>query len=321
MVDTLQGRGHSITWMALANLPYSFYDASVAVDGENVYVTAGGAPSSIIKDVVYCYELGTDKWNTLPKPDHDCGILQMVGGMLVIFGGEHPVNYTVLSKVSTYNKYSKKWFNYIPDMINRRFLPGVTVFQEYVIVMGGLRSLDNYYDSIEMLNWQQQQPSSWIQLSIQLPHPMGAIKPTVSDKHLVIIGHEQKGFRYNTSYQIPLDALKLSYNQQKLESNQWEELPSAPYYFTATVPYSNPPLIVGGDVKNVPTPHICYLDVSKKAWIKIDSLSSARKQVGVAAVNSTTIIVIGGSVKGGSSEANKASSIPTVEIGYILPNN
>ena len=318
-MDALQAQGHSITWMTCANLPYSFYDASVAVDGEAVYVTAGGAPSSITKNVIYCYNIGTDKWNTLPKPGHDCGILQMVGGKLVIFGGEDPVNYTVLNKVSTYNKDSQIWDSHFPNMLNRRFLPGVTVHQEYVIVMGGLSSLDKYYDSIEMLNWQQ--PSSWIEISIHLPHPMGAIKPTISGKYLIIIGYEQKGFRYNTTYQILFDTLRLSYNQRIPQGDHWKHLPNAPYYFTATVPYSNPPLIIGGDAKNVPTADICFLDISKSSWVKVDSLNIARKQVGVAAINSTTIIVIGGSVKGGSSEANKQSSLPTVEIGYILPNN
>jgi len=318
-VDALQAKGHSVTWMACANLPYSFYDASVAVDDGTVYVTAGGAPSSIIKNVVYCYNIGTDKWSTLPKPGHDCGILQMVGGKLTIFGGEDPVNYTVLSKVSTFNKYSQNWSSHFPNMLNRRFLPGVTAHKEYVIVMGGLSSLDNYYDSVEMLNWQQL--SSWVEVSIRLPHPMGAIKPTISDEHLIIIGYEQKGFRYNTSYQIPLDTLRLSYNQQISSSSPWESLPTAPYYFTATVPYSNPPLIIGGDVKNVPTADICFLDVSKQSWIKVDSLNHPKKQIGVAAINSTTIIVIGGSIKGGSSEANKQSSLTTVEIGYILANN
>ena len=320
-MDALQAKGHSITWMTCANLPYSFYDASVAVDGGKVYVTAGGAPSSIIKNVVYCYDIGTDKWNTLPKPGHDCGILQMVGGKLAIFGGEDPVNFTVLSKVSTYNKDSQIWYSHIPNMLNRRFLPGVTVHNEYVIVMGGLSSLDNYYDSVEMLNWQQL--SCWIEVSVCLPHPMGAIKPTISDEHLIIVGYEQKGFRYNTTYQIPLDTLRSSYYKKFSGdlSNHWKRLPSAPYYFTAAVPYSNPPLIIGGDVKNVPTADICFLDVSKQSWIKVDSLSVSRKQVGIAVINSTTIIVIGGSVKGGSSEANKQSSLPTVEIGYILPNN
>ena len=59
----------------------------------------------------------------------------------------------------------------------------------------------------------------------------------------------------------------------------------------------------------------------KKSWRKVDSLTSARQYVGVALLNNSTIIVIGGSTEGGSVEAAMASSLATVEIGNIIPNH
>ena len=94
----------------------------------------------------------------------------------------------------------------------------------------------------------------------------------------------------------------------------------APYWSTATVPYSNPPLIIGGDVKGVPTSDISLYDTSKKSWQQVDSLTTARCYVGVATINSNTLIIVGGTSGGVGVEAAKASSLPIVEIGHIVRN-
>ena len=94
----------------------------------------------------------------------------------------------------------------------------------------------------------------------------------------------------------------------------------APYWSTATVPYSNPPLIIGGDVKGVPTSDISLYDTSKKSWQQVDSLTTARTNVGVATINSNTLIIVGGNTKGGSFEAAMESSLAIVEIGHIVRN-
>jgi len=59
---------------------------------------------------------------------------------------------------------------------------------------------------------------------------------------------------------------------------------------------------------------------SKKLWIQVDMLTSSRSNVGVASLNSNTVIVIGGTSVGGNLEADLAASTSTVEIGYIVCN-
>ena len=52
----------------------------------------------------------------------------------------------------------------------------------------------------------------------------------------------------------------------------------------------------------------------------VDNLTTARSTVGVATINTNTIIVVGGHTKGGSFEAALLSSLPIVEIGHIVHN-
>ena len=59
---------------------------------------------------------------------------------------------------------------------------------------------------------------------------------------------------------------------------------------------------------------------SKNAWRKVDSLTTARKHVGVALLNNTTVIIVGGNTRVGGTDTAKSSSLATVEIGGIVPN-
>ena len=236
----------------------------------------------------------------------------MVDNTLSIFGGDDPVTHEVHNKVSTYNSNTNSWTSYYPNMIQKRFKPGVVTHGEHVIVMGGEYENNKFHDNIEVMNWRQRSP--WREVLTKLPVPMWAIKPTIAGEHLLIVGYNHAGGRSKGSHQLPVTTITSS----DQVASHWEQISPAPYYNTVTVPYSNPPLIIGGDVKGVPTSDISLYDTSKKSWIKVDSLTTARKNVGVA--DSNTLIIVGGNTKGGSIEAAMASSLPIVEIGHIVRN-
>ena len=104
-------------------------------------------------------------------------------------------------------------------------------------------------------------------------------------------------------------------------TRQWQELSVAKHWHTITVPYSNPPVIIGGKSQDgtIPTSDVSLYDSSKNLWKKVDSLTTARSSIGVSLINNSTIIIIGGCTRGGV-EAALASSLTTVEIGNIVPN-
>ncbi|XP_065915018.1 probable serine/threonine-protein kinase DDB_G0271682 isoform X2 [Dysidea avara] len=318
LAEALQTKQYHLEWDTCADLPSRMYNASVAVNGNNVYVTAGGALEDETKNNVYHYNIATNQWITLPPPGHYKGVLCMVDA-LSIFGGCDSVTYKTLRKVSTYDRDSNGWLQTYPGLIHKRFLPGVVVHGEHLMVMGGEDQSRKSLDSIEIMDWRQRSP--WREVSFKLPVPMKHIKPSISGEHLLIVGYEQGVTRYNGSYQLPVATVTSLSSSSDQVASQWEELSSAPHFHTAIVPHSNPPLIIGGsDVKGVPTSDISLYDTLKKSWIQVDTLIIAKKNIGVANINSKTIIVIGGTSGGKGVEANKAVSLPIVEIGHIVHN-
>jgi len=236
----------------------------------------------------------------------------MVEGLLTIFGGNNPSTGEVFNKVSTYDKAANRWYKHYPNMIYSRFKPGVTAYGNHVIVMGGSRSLANDHDSIEVMDCELLQ---WIKVSTCLPLPMRTIHPTVSGEDMIIVGYTHTSGRSKESYTIPISSiLSDAQHSAKSKTVKWKEFTPAPYWETSVIPYSNPPIIIGGhDVNRVSTADVAVYDSAKRTWKSVDHLTSAKKHVGVANINRNTVIVIGGSQCGVASP--KATS---VEIGCIV---
>ena len=288
-----------------------------------MYVTAGDAPDDNTNNNVFCYNTNTDHWTVLPQPGHRFGVLHMLNDRLTIFGGIDPVTSRRFNKVTTYNNDTNSWYSHYPDMLNKRFKPGVIKYNNYVIVMGGNSSPDNIHDSIELIDYQNEM--KWKNIITKLPIPMFNIKPTISGEDIIIVGYSDDGGRSNGHYQIAIEEMVSSFNQSpstSATSNQWKMKSPAPHYNTVTVPYTYPPVIIGGRGHgSVATFDVSLYDSSKNAWKKVDSLTSARYCVGVALLNNSSIIVIGGTSGGSGVEGAKAHSLTTVEIGNIVHNN
>ena len=287
-----------------------------------MYVSAGTTPDENAKNNVFCYNTNTDHWTMLPQPGHRFGVLHMLDDRLTIFGGEDLVTKVAFNKVTTYNNDTNSWYSHYPDMLNKRFKLGITTYNDYVIAMGGKSISGNTHDSIELMDYHNE--IKWKNISLKLPVPMWNIKPTISGADITIVGYSTATGRYTGHYQIAIEEMISSFNQSpstSATSNQWKKKSPAPHYYTTTVPYTYPPVIIGGDVKGVLTSDVSLYDSSKNAWKKVDSLTSARHNIGVALLNNSSIIVIGGCSGGSDVEEALAHSLTTVEIGNIVHNN
>ena len=299
------------------------YDAYVAVSNGTIYCT-GICPDEDNEHEVYCYDTRSNHWKQLPRPGHRLGVLHMVDDKLTIFGGRDSTTGEIHNKVTTYNSKTNSWYGCYPDMLHNRHKPGVITSQDHVIVMGGKSSQDTFHDSIEVMHYGVDQPQ-WKEISIRLSDSMWAIRPTISNDKIVIVGYNGDEGCYATHCHISVEKM-LSALDQPLstseESVEWSKLSCSPYYDTVTVPYSNPSVIIGGgDINYVPTSDIFLYDKYNDTWKKVDSLTSAKDSVGVALLNDCTIIVIGGANGGVGIEGAKESSLSTVEIGNIVLNS
>ena len=293
-------------------------NVSVAVSNGTIYCT-GTTRNEDNQHDVYCYDTRSNQWKQLPRSGHFLGVIHMVDDKLTIFGGGDSTTGNIHNKVTTYNSKTNSWYSCYPDMLHNRFKPGVITSDDHVIVMGGRSSPGTDLDSIEVMNYRQQ--LQWKEVSLHLPVPMWNIKPTISGDYIIIVGYSSD-HRYTTVYQITTQEIISSLDQPLSTgavTRQWQKLSAGTYWNTTTVPYSNPPVIIGGNSQDgtTPTSDISLYDSSKNLWKNVDSLTTARGHIGVSLINNNTIIIMGGNTTGGSVEA---SCLTTVEIGNIVPN-
>ena len=324
MAEALQSGHYHIKWTCCSDLPTPMYNAYVAVSNGTIYCT-GTTPNIANQHEVYCYDTRSNQWKQLPRAGHRLGVIHMVDDKLTIFGGRDSRTDKFHNKVTTYNSKTNSWYRHFPNMLHNRSKPGIITSHDHVIIMGGGSGLDTDLDSIEVMNYHNDM--QWRELPVHLPIPMWGIKPTISGENIIVVGYSEAEGRNSGCYKIPTKELILSPHHSPSPGATlmpWNKLPHATHYFAATIPYSNPPVIIGGNNHSkqggAPTSDVSLYDIHNNSWMKVDSITSARTNIGMTLVNSNTIIVIGGCTKGGGTVAAMASSLTKVEIGTIVPN-
>ena len=320
MAEALQSGRYHIKWTTCSDLPSPMCNAYIAMSNGIIYCT-GTCPDENNDHRVYCYDTRSNQWKRVKRPGHLWGVIHMVDDKLTIFGGRDSITKKMHNKVTTYNSETRSWKSHFPNMLHNRLRPGVVTSHDHIIVMGGKSGPNTYLDSIEVMNYRND--LQWRELSVHLPLPMWGIRPTVSGDDIIVVGYGQAGGQNNRCYQILTEKLILSPRQPPSHGAiliQWKELSAATHYNTTTIPYSNPPVIIGGSKDGATTSDVSLYDIHNNSWRKIDSITSARDCVGVALINFNTIIVIGGTSDGKGVEGAEAHSLTKVEIGTIVPN-
>ena len=318
MMPTLISSRYHIKWTQLADLPAPMYGAYAVVRDKKIYVAGGESPVDDALHQVYVYDINADHWGQLPPPGHYCGVPQVIGGKLAIIGGKVSATNERTNKVSTFDETSQTWTSHYPDLLLVRSRPGVITHLEHVIVAGGAKGDDTkaLQNDIEVLNWIEN--SHWRKVAINLPQLMWGFKLSIAGDHLLIVGYDGIQQVYNGAYKIPVVDITRSGDQQHTSDppTEWITMTCTDHWYTALVPSSSPPVVVGGrDQNGIATSDVKMYDDSSKSWKNIASLSSARARVAIAAVNNSAIIVIGGYTKGGNVATATISSVVKVELG------
>lgn len=169
----------------------------VTIQDKKIYITGGASPEDNAFDQVYIYDINANQWDHIPPLGQCGGIPQIVGGKFIAIGGLPPESKLDTNKASTYDKASKTWISYYPDLLSARSRPEVVTHLEYVIVAGGAKGDSRskvqddvnlmVQDDIEVLNWIEN--SNWTKVAVTLPVPTFTFTPTICDDFLLVVGY------------------------------------------------------------------------------------------------------------------------------------
>ena len=314
MVLALQSGYYKLTWEKCADLPSPLYYASVALHDNKVYAMAGDAPDLDTRYYVYVYDINSNQWDKLPPPGQFKSMVQIIDTKLTVLGGRDNITKKVTNKVVTFN--NNRWIKYYPNMQKARLQPGVVMHLKYVIAAGGILHDETYSDSIEIFNWRQN--SHWTIAVMRLPKPMWAPSLTTAGDLLYVLGYISIHGYSCKVYQIPVNAI---YSETQTftsyQTYNWNNFLVVPHGYSAIIPNSCPPVIVGGSKKGVHVYEISVLDILNTSWRNIASLATAKAATAVVPINHDSILVIGGYTSGRGVDGALTHSITTVEKGTV----
>ena len=282
----------------LPDLPIPTSTATAIMINDDVYVCGGGG-DVVSARTVQVYSVSHQRWKTLPLSPQYYSQGAAIKGKLVLVGGAESSSHTVTNLVSTWN--GRGWHQELPPMPTKRFQPGVTTYQNLVVVAGGLcEDKQTLLSSIAILNITTLQWSTLDHLT--LPRPMCRIQFTISNAHLYVASAAisynvatHTGTTTRTLWQLPLTALENALTTEGDNvSHHWTEIAPTPYYRSALLQDTAHVVAVGGDESDTPTSDVFVYDPNNNKWTKVGQLGVPRTCCAVVSLSSTSFIVCGG---------------------------
>ena len=304
-------------WTACANLPVAMRYAHATVINDVMYI--GGGDCTTVNDYYYMfsYKLIDDQWMRLPRLPQRLGVPTNINNELCYIGGQDYSTTRSTNKVITLvNDHWVVKYN----MMTARRQHAVVQHEHYTIVAGGEGEDESTLDTIEVFNCNN---NRWTILSTHLPQPMMAINATTCNQSFIIAGFlNAESYDNIATFIISMDSL-LGADQQSLTSstsendNKWSELCPTPYWSTAIVPNTSPPVIIGGDDNQGKTVNnISLYDDSSNSWRTVSSLPISCTGATVATINDV-IIVAGGCTDDSTMETINAATLTSVVLGQL----
>ena len=284
----------------LPDLPIATSTATAIMINDHVYVCGGLCGDVVSARTVQVYSVSHQTWNTLPlSPQyHSQGV--EINGHLVLIGGREPSSHAVTNLVSTWN--GRVWHQELPPMPTKRVRPGVTTYQNLVVVAGG-RGEDEQtlLSSIAILNITTLQWSTADNFT--LPRPMGSMQLIVSKALLYVTSaviecdvSTDTAMSTKTAWQLPLSALENALTTEGDNmSHHWTEIAPTPCYNSVLLQDTAYIVAVGGrDELFAPTSDVFVYDPNNNKWTKVGQLGVPRTRCAVVSLSNTSFIVYGG---------------------------
>ncbi len=259
------------------------YVQSVVVQGR-LYVVGGWAGWGS-NYIVMEYDIGSGEWTTLPRYRACNFAMAVISNQLVLVGGDEQGG---CSKVlGVWGADRKVWTHPYPDMPTARSKSSAVVYNEWLVVVGGVAS-GKPLSNVEVMNTGS---GKWY-TTLPTPTPWYSMKTAVVGDLVYFMGGNSMG------YCVCIPTL-LSHITSKASSGTdrqiWKEVPELHLRLSTPLSISGSLLAVGGmdkDYKAVTAIHLYQPD--SVAWVKVGDLPFPRYNCTCAMTTDRKLLVAGG---------------------------
>ncbi|XP_064398987.1 kelch-like protein 28 [Halichondria panicea] len=205
------------------------FDLPLAIN-EKLYMNGGSNTSTV---TVLVYTPDQDSWDELSPPPVDRFTVATLRGRLLVAGGKDKSTSRKTNIILTFNESPRQWVQSLPPMPKVLTFPGVVVYQNHLIIIGGYDLTGANIADVKILGTN----NKWITAK-RLPRTRDNYITCIIGNIMYIVGQTTKKV-----FRIHLPSLI-----SRASSGVWESVASVPFYWSSPIAIGNTLLAVGGSV-------------------------------------------------------------------------
>ena len=263
------------------------------VDGNRVYFLDGSCR-------LWNYDINDKCWLQLSNCPYECSGFVILDSRPTTIGGD------ITNKLMSLT-VAGKWTELFPPMPTERYFVSAVCTRTDLIVAGGVGRVARVLTTIEVLNIENHQWST----AVDLPEPLTHHSVTVCGDQLYMLGGAHGSVSTKSVYTCSVRALLQTCTHRPLigifqralslsnsSSGVWSKLPDLPVKESICVTLYGQLLAIGGeDSDNKPTTAVYMYNQATNSWNVISHMATARRRNFAAILPNNQLMVVGGQTK------------------------
>ena len=246
--------------------------------------------------VVMVYDPHSDQWSQLPPYEFRLFGMAAVNDQLVLVGGRDGSKRT--NRLGVWDEKSHQWTEPYPPMKAVRTSPSVVAHEKWLVVAGWYDGSDAL-DRVEILDTTTRQ---WYSAA-PLPQRCGWMKSALVGDTLYLMGGNDGNKPVMEVFTVFLPALIRQATTPSEAASPaasqtlWQTLPPTPLGHSAALALRGSLLAIGGqdDNREITSAIYLYQPSTRKKWVKVGDLPTARDSCVSTLLPSGEFLVLGGS--------------------------
>ena len=276
-------------------MPFSMAQSIQAVViGDNVYVGGGLCFDRSKGTTVMVYSLRTGSWRILPPYETWLFGMAAVNNQLVLVGGINLLTDKATNVIGVWDEESQTWTHPFPEMPTSRSSLSATSYQNWLIAAGGKDDRKSRSKKVELLDTLSGQ---WYEGS-PLPNVCSSPSSAINGNMWYLSGgYSSVGVPNRHVFSVCLDELISQAVSQSADAtalpstpSPWQTLTDLPPTYSTVLILNGALLAVGGKGSSA----IHLYQPSRRSWVEVGDLPTARQECACTILPSGEIFVAGG---------------------------
>ena len=275
-----------LTWREGKKAPCKMsYFHKAAVDDNTLYVRE--------KNQMYACTISTSSWSRLPDcPTNSCPSV-VINNLVTLVGGMRNCNGTLTNQLFSLTEEgsSRRWTEKFPPMPTKRDLSTALCTGTTLIVIGGLKEDHYALRAVEVLNIENCEWST----AVDLPQPLYNAPAAICGEHIFILGESNMHTCSVLALIQPHKNIITNLRNMVMGVQVWKEVAAPPVAWTTYVSIHGRLLAIGGwDSDKKPTRAIHMYNPTTDIWKVISNMGIPRYNCIAAVLPGNQLMVVGG---------------------------